>query len=499
MSLENRLEQERKAREIINSSINNRKNKAKKYFKELEGFFESVEKYIYPLLITIDNLQFKKTGSGYYQYTKWFATNAHVLDKNTDLNNVALYDAFGNELKINGEGAYCRPKDKKDSPDVAIVKNLEQKQNFECLPFIFSKVTAGCDLTYRFYIDFDFKNTIEPEVKFLKLKTKPGTYPVQYECEDGTEPRKGNSGTPIIEARVSEYNGPKWQFRIVGVLYGKSQELLTNNNNSNSNLKFFDKTTQGRKYVCSIPVDREFLHIKKILDEKSSSKNREQRSEANLKLGNLKGAQFEMTMSEIHKIEAENEKLKYKKGQTTLNIRVPKGLEKLWYGKRIITAAESLLIESVRRKQLKGNFNRYHFNNNYTEEGLMQAIINILELVQGAEKIPLTKSKISLPPFRIDIIVGGNEKNKKWMIELQDNIPKKYKYNKKSLSSVFARVLLPIAQESISGPELREFLVQSYNSHNVVDLAPAQRVKKLTKKEKKAKKIKNNNRKGKYG
>ena len=60
------------------------------------------------------------------------------------------------------------------------------------------------------------------DVKLLNQISSDDTYPIIYECEDGTSPQHGNSGSPIIKASIiTSGSEPVWYFEIMGVLYGR--------------------------------------------------------------------------------------------------------------------------------------------------------------------------------------------------------------------------------------------------------------------------------------
>jgi len=468
---------ERDARNQIEQYHQEKLAKAKEMFVQRRGLFEAVQQHITPALVSFTTYN-GTVGTGFFQLTLWLVSNSHVVPSADLLGASRVSDIHGKLLEVDIKESFHRPIDRATSPDIAIVNIAERTDgNRSCLPTQFNG-DEGFSATYLFYVDLQLLADKKPVVRPLKQLSKPGQYPTIYECEDGTEPQPGSSGSPIIEARVILGDKPKWQFRVTGILYARCSSEWCN-----QNLQLKPATTQGKKLVCAIPTANDFDQILGILRTRETASRYGKM--AQLRTTHFKSdydrkkAKEEYQASRRNKEQALHKLGCYLLGDTELDIALPEGLEKL-LGTGIRTLDKSLLCDQgqknalaskdLSRQQLKKlRIDPIHFNT------LLQDCTNFLSNIKNKTSITLKRgdSFYTSPAgfLRIDVDGGSNSV---WRLVLQDNTGKGHvPGTKKPKSSVFAIVRVQKDENNITGQDLDAAIKQSHNTSKAVDLPPS--------------------------
>jgi len=372
-------------------------------------------------------------------------------------------------------GSLHRPSQYSNSPDIAII-NVKSRSdtNVKCLSTQFSS-DDGYYNTKLFYVYYS--NGI-PEIKpLLPYKTKG--FPLMYKCQDKIPPEPGCSGSPIIQARVMFGRNPKWQFKVVGVVYAKCNDKTKNS--------YFDANTE--KLVCAIPVinDLEQVFFQVLILENDAIRY-QQLAEAACRVNDGAKLREYTVMVEQCKRDVSKNLKEFEDGVTSLDIELQDGLEKL-LGKTIINLKFSMLLKKWQEK-----YEGYEFSKIIENEKELQEKFNFfIEKIKGIEMIELRKDDNFILSececFRVD--VKGSIENS-WTLELQDNTGKKSgkpiqltlaKEHKKALyadvkqkpnnnlepaSSVFAIVKVLNGTQKILGNILAETLKDSaYNCKSI--------------------------------
>lgn len=442
-----REQQEIKFRQLFAKQERQDKTKSRKIFSEKIGLDEAIKRKIFPALVTIKTKN-GIFGVGFFQHSEWLVSNAHVIPSREILDSeVEVIDHQANTLTLIAKSSYHRPSNRDDSPDAVIINtSFRYEGNSKCLPTQFSG-DEGYAERYTFYVNLNANNLNDFAIKFLRLLSKKNTYPFIYECEDGSEPQPGCSGSPIIEARVTEGKNPQWQFRVIGILYARCSANWYNANSAIAT----ELVNDNIRLICAIPIIQDFSQILQTIILPSLHADREKQMAFASK--SLDDPQGEIDSKKYSKMSQESEKLskaglaKFEDGDSSLNIDLPDGLEKL-LGKDIIAIENSYLITQEK----------------CTKEELKKAFISFMEKIskypafkiQGGDNQDTSAEGF----FRVDVSGG---KNTDWMLQVQDNTGKGIKVGSKSASSVFAIVKVPKDIVSILGKELSKLFLQSQN------------------------------------
>jgi len=469
----NREEEERKMRRIMQQSDEHRMEEAKNKFENKQDLKEEIKKEIIPTLVQIITKN-GIIGTGFFQYSEWLVSNAHIIPAKEVLDaGVQIIDYDSNKLVLDAEASYHRPSNSNMSPDIVVVKTNSRNENHKCLPMQFN-ADEGFEKSYIFYVDMNCNNPNDFEIKFLHLLSKPNTYPLIYQCEDGREPQPGNSGTPIIEARVILGREPQWQFKVIGALYARCSSNWYNQSKVITRLAAPDT-----KLVCAIPIKQDLLQILQILHRDKEAVRFQQMANASQRLGDKQGKMDAENYSTMSHESVQVQQLglkKFEAGESPLNIALPDGLEKLWY-KGIVHIECSLLIKKVLTQELGKAASKFKDNvPNILLKDLNQDFNNFIEKIEQVENFKFVKmNDFETSPagyFRIDV----GEKQNNWVLDIQDNTGKDskgkpYKHDRKSLSSIFAKVTIPKNHSLVSGNQLSKLFLNSQKTREAQDIS----------------------------
>lgn len=409
---------------------------AEKMFEEKAGLDEAIQKEILPSLVVM-KAQDGRFGTGFFQHQGWLVSNAHVAPSRDLLNTMQFRDTQANPLDSGVVQAYLRPAEKRDSPDVIIVKTRTNSQ--KCLPLDFLG-DEGYHERHFFYLDIH--SCEQPVVRYLELVSKPNKYPLLYRSLDGSIGCPGCSGTPIIQARVLFAGTPKWEFRVVGALYARFS------------------SPQYADVVCAIPIGTDFRQVLSIIQGGVSADRFQKMASACDALGDnqaKRDAQRYRGMGTITKEKALGELFQYESGFSPINVSLPHELEKL-HGKEILPFSKSSLLAADKKE------------NNYKAKSRQQLQVEDLEddIQKFMEYFSNQKEKILLQNgnnsfcspdcyFRIDT-KGGAKSD--WILELQDKTGRG-KFKGQPVSSTFAIVKVPLNNRDVSGPQLAKCFKES--------------------------------------
>lgn len=468
----NREEEESKMRQMISHSDLKRKDELAYSFTNKIGLNEAIKSQIFPTLVTIRTCN-GRVGTGFFQHSEWLVSNAHVIPAREILDEgIEVIDYQTNTLTLEAETSYHRPFDKHTAPDLVIIKTKSRSEgNISGLKANFF-LNEGHNETYLFYIDI--ANAYE--IKFLRLRSQIGKYPLIYECEDGSIPREGSSGSPIFEARLygSRNSSLLWEFKVVSALYARcSSEWYNSYGEIRTSI-----VPSNTKLVCAIPVIQDFNQILSILlieqdiiraQQMIAVGDNSKDSIIKLKL------KEQLQIAQMKEIERNLRIERFERGDSTLDILLPEGLEKLWY-QGIVDISQSLMIRSVLKRELKGKANRY-FDRipDVSIKDLRDDFNSFIEEIGKLEDIELyDDDELLTSPaeyFRMDVI----DSEDCWTLDLQDNTGKQngkpLKCDGKSLSSVFAKAKLPRKIASVNGNQLVELFIASQKNKEAKDIS----------------------------
>jgi hypothetical protein len=455
----NREEAERIAREKMFEADRKYWHEAREKFTSQRGLINAIEDEIYPTLVTLVTVN-GKIGTGFFQHSQWLVSNAHVIRSADSIIGAKIIDHQLTEFNLEAEASYHRPSEKAEAPDVVIVKtNSRSNGNYRALQTQFT-LDDAYKYIYTFYVAPSLIKPNHFDVKFLNLRSKPDTYPVTYECIDGSTPEPGCSGAPIIEARVLLGHVPKWQFKVIGILYARCFPSYYNEHIAPTPQAATPKT----KLVCTIPLSQEFRQILQILYAGESAERTQLMAAAASRFHDEKGKRDSdkyVEMSNAYKEDESNKLKRFESGETELNITLPDGLEKLFYD-RIMAIELSLLIKAVRKKELKKEFERFPYVPSIEPQDLKDDFDGFITKIKGYDEIKLQKiDNFDSSPklfFRLDVEGGGSSD---WKIDIQDNTGNFHTSKKEPLSSTFATAKLSNTSNKISGEKLAELLLAS--------------------------------------
>lgn len=437
--------------------------KTEEIFRSQLGLIEAIKTNIMPALVSVRTKD-GSIGSGFFQHSLWFVSNAHVFPDWESLQDAVLvrHDSTEEALKI--KRSFHRPLNP-DSPDLVII---ETQVDSKCLPAI--RTGDGChDQRYYFYIDIHTGSFEDSKIKFLKPHSGLGVYPMIYSCTDDVDPQRGSSGSPIIEARLtSAVEGtPTWLFFVVGVLYGRcSAEWL---------LRFHpeipEEISATNSLVCAIPAIEDFHQILDILHEETFEDRAVQMARYSRVLKDEARARMYDAEGKASLESKELQLEQFRAGMTKLNIELPLGLEKLIISDEIIPLSRSMLLEDNLRRLARRRDGRYR---SCTLDELETDFGAFIREIRARDLIYLGKEDRSLLSpgkfLRIDIQPSKKscKRDAHWKLDIQDNT------NNRKTSSVFAIVNLPIDLSEVRGVSLAHFFEESKTSGKPrdVDLDP---------------------------
>jgi hypothetical protein len=418
-------------------------------FQNKKGLTEAIEQQILPALVDIvrkDNV----IGSGFIHESSLMVSNSHVLPTKEicQTSKFQTYDV----KELNFESARFR---EKYSPDLTIAKvdwkNLQVKT-------LKTKFPEDSDPNFTnqneitFFVD---KETFEPVFIEKKNPKEEKVFPIIYlPIEQDSFPKPGYSGTPIIKGRVN--SSQNWEFYQESVLYSLCKEG-----------------------ICSIPCNEDFYRNFSIDTLKTLASRYEEKISI-LQVGE-RAELYKLKLKKIREEIQEMEK-KYTNGEKNFTINeIEKEMKLL--GNKILAVSESFLIQKRMKnlpKQITENLNDGQRKRrdailecDYKESDLLEKISIVIQLLCNQHYLPNLKKvshqiddflthDLKDPPeyeFRFDIIFNGDQH---MVIQLQDNTPMGVKILKKSLSSVFAIVKIPMALlEKVDGKILSQCFDES--------------------------------------
>ncbi len=435
---------------------------AKEKFDGKIGLDDAITETILPSLVFIQTRNGIR-GMGFFQHQEWLVSNAHVLSCKELLDEAEFSDFRGTLLPLSVTKSYHRPSERDTAPDLVVINgNVSGVFEIRGLSTEFTD-DVGLIETYHFYLD---NSASGDSIKFIQQMSKPGVYPVIYQCLDGTSPQPGDSGSPIFEARVIVGREPKWQIRVADVLYARcSPEWF----NSRADLKIANASLE-QKLVCAIPAAPDLKMLYPMLVDVGRAGRADQMAVASASLGDALGrkdAGRYATMSAAATASAEQRFFEFEAGITYLNIELPEGLEKLW-GSGIVKLERSLMIGAVLRSEITKA--SYPGLPNISLDELKANYVAFMEDIASKDDMVLYESDnfIKFGYLRLDVHFIDGKRN--WKLDIQDNTGKGLKHDGKSLSSVFATVIVPTIQPKILfGRELADLFKKSQNTQKAQD------------------------------
>ena len=326
-----------------------------------------------------------------------------------------LEKSDGTELSLETVQAYHRPCNNNFAPDVFVLKTLDEGLAIHDDPLSLDETS---DSNCYFYVDADFV------VRFVNLVSYPGELPLLFKSEDGHTPQLGCSGTPMLSATTTTST---WKFALVGVVFARCPS-------SDSKTDFL---------VCAIPISEDLEQIRSIL----TTLEKEERSQINAKnSASLNDEAQSLTwqkISELECVSAQQLCQKYAAGSSELIINLPDGLEKL-AGSTFASLEQSYL--------------RYLPQINLKLDEVERTFDEFLQFVGKQDKLFIAYGRdtpiLNSEYWRLDAKPGT--KNQYWLLHVQDNTGKDAKVpgTKKSASSVFAEVKVPVNIRLINGAPL---------------------------------------------
>ncbi len=437
-----RLHAERAARQSIEDGEARRMAAAKLMFESKEGLETAIQHEIYPCIVSIEtDLGY---GTGFFQYSEWLISNAHVVPSRDVLANATFTGYSSVPIELNVEQSYHRPCFI-NAPDLVIINAQKPPEHSnKCLPYIFSDDWAH-EQTLFFYVNINpYSDTYE--VNYLR-QLPHSSSPLIFTCEDGKTPMPGASGAPIIEARVISDHIPQWQFKVVGALYARCSAIWYN--------KIFNNTqsfSDADKLVCAIPVASDLSQILQLLFDNQKVDRAGAMASAAAYLGDEQAERDNMRYLREQELARQTANLrltKFEWGESPLCILLPDGLEKL-AGSGFSKLRDSYLKQTA----------------DLNDEEISETFKSFIKYVSTISNLNISVTKettiLTQQYWRLDCKPG--EDNRYWLLQLQDNTGKGKKVlgTKKSASSIFAEVKVPKNITSINGQPLAMDLLRSH-------------------------------------
>jgi hypothetical protein len=437
-----RLEEEKAARQSIADSDARRMEAANVMFANKESLESAIQREIYPCIVSIETAS--GYGTGFFQYSEWLISNAHVIPSKDVLAGASFTDYQSALIELNVDESYHRPCFA-SAPDLVIIKAKKPPESSnKCLPYTFSGDDSSGQ-TLFFYVNIN-SYTSSYEINYLH-QLSHSSLPLVFACSEDKTPMPGASGAPIIEARVILDRTPQWQFKVVGALYARcSAAWYSTTFNDTAHY------SESAKLVCAIPVKNDLLQILQLLFAKQSA--------------DRAGAMASAAAS-LHDEQAEHDRIKCLREQDVANQAVADGLKKFESGASPLCI---LLPDGLETLAGSGFFkpkdSYLKWYRGLSENEIYATFKDFIRRISTIPNLNISVTKettiLSEQYWRLDCKPG--EDNQYWLLQLQDNTGKGSKVpgTKKSASSIFAEVKIPKNIRSINGQPLAMDLLKSH-------------------------------------
>lgn len=413
-----------------------RREQAAELFANVASITKIAQSDIFTNIIPI-SLNNGSIGIGYYIAPNFIMTNAHVLP---------TYESIQNSsITSHGiiENSFHRPVNP-HAPDMALIKIKNPVNNVKGIAKDFSDDEA-LEESLLFFVNYNFEIQ-NFELIPVRLVSNPGEFPLKYTCLNDTIPQPGCSGSPIIEARVILAREPYWQFRQVSMVYARCDIAAASD----------------EKLLCALPINFDLEQIYQLQSLLEEVDHFSAMATAASIMNDEKQSQELLQEKAKTDYQANTQFIAYNSGQTSLDIELPDGFEKL-IGSGIIELSKSLLLK--RNQQ----FHEVTLHRSASLEELQKDLDILFAKISKHEEIKIYTGNSFFRSdksdgsdgsdfFRIDVCYGSN---KEWKIDLQDNTGKRVKIGSKSASSVFAIVIIPKDIKIIEGEKLVNSLKMS--------------------------------------
>ncbi|MEI6095507.1 MAG: hypothetical protein WCR08_08640 [Gammaproteobacteria bacterium] len=392
---------------------------ARKMFDNKESIERAITNAIFPGLAVLE-LSNGRVGMGFFRDDTWLVSNAHVIHDNSDiLEGIVIRTYNQTETVLQVARGYHRPWNSVLSPDIVVLNTQEAHTSISSHILSSDETYSG---THFFYVDADF------QVHFLMLISNPNELPMQFICEDESDPKFGCSGAPIFSAEVLIDRIPSWRFEIVGAVYARAQGNI----------------------LCGIPIDQEFEQIRRILIALDSVTRQQQRQICSTILGDRQQALISQALAEQDQAIAAAGIQIFTAGHSVLSISLPAGLERLaknTYAKLEETYLQSIVGLSL--SEVKSSFLQF-FHDIQQQQSLFIGYDN---------DTPVLESEY----WRLDCKKGGDKALFR-ILQIQDNTGSGVTVpgTSKSASSIFAQVKISKDIRYINGEPLRDDLHKSH-------------------------------------
>lgn len=422
-------------------------------FDRREGLDDAIVRQIFPAIVSLD-LGNGIIGTGFYPHSQWLVSNAHVFPNAESLKHVITTDAQLRRGPLEVNVSYHRSSNC-GAPDISIIKvNGRANNNWAAISMLSqqSSMLQGESKEIFFYVYFSMRAQ-RFVIQFLDEQVNIGQLPYQFRCRDHDVPEEGCSGAPLIAAKVLAGKEPCWSFAVKGVVYARC-----------------DAQIPDKKNLVAIPIDEDFRQLFSVIMAERNHERASQMMHAATLIRDSRQQGLYLSEMKRHQHEHDARLAHYVEGQTSLNIGLPAGLERLYYGKRIVQIEESLLLgdlqDKIVRKKLisKDDKAKFSFAVDTTDE-LATDFQRVLQEISAEPSIRLPKNptdsfRPKMPKyFRLDVegVSDG------YFLRMQDNTGKIH-IGKEPASSVFAIVKIPKGVDEVSGETLAQLLTESQRS-----------------------------------
>ena len=438
---------------------------AESNFSDKNGFYEAIDAKIMPCVQALTFIEKNKKGTCFYFGSNWISSNSHVVADLKDLEAGSVGDMNFASVVASG---FFRPKDLGNYPDV-MVANITPGFSSKTIPTSFPEDDCHND-SLTFYIDvYDLDNPVKLLEKTANSTTDPESKGLLvYSQSDGTRPRQGTSGSPIIEARliITKHNQPPhWVFALQGMLFAYKEDSL---------------------HAYAVPLGQDLEQIRSMLILKQEQKQYANLARAKTALGTNPASLWNNAiLSESH---YNGRLISYMRGEGNCEIILPDNLEPL-DGNMIVPLKCSYRVHDKERTPIptqNSNSNpgsKKHKNNNKKLSSMLKHIKKVTsdELQKEMDDLytSIEKQKVTriLEPMnskqhsniddteclRVDIL--GSTTNGCLMFSLQDNLKglnnKPLQIDGKSLSSTFAIAKIYTRSNKINTKLIVNMLEQS--------------------------------------
>eukprot|EP00731_Ephydatia_muelleri_P032596 Em0024g140a len=392
--------------------------------REKDGLEAEIKNTVDPIVVLVSTSDWE--GTAFICHQDWLVATSHLLPDKEALESCEMMSNTGDISGINSQNAYFRPHSK-HVPDVTLVKlgkSIEKSLLFQFTDDV------GLGETVYFY---SFRDTYTKELKtaYIELVSKKDQKPLIFKCKEGEPPTPGISGAPVFEARVLIARKPKWQLKLVGMVYACSSD---------------------EQHLCVISVHDEFNQIRQEVLIPLQTRTRSiQLAEASEILNDGVSASEHADSAQHQGQLMEQGISNYANGVSDIAM-IPIA-DVVCLKKGIVSLDRSwLLKKNQKRQKIK----------------LRKAVVNLDELQKFYDelisKIELEKEQITLAQrdgfysnyyFRLDVR-GGSKAN--WKMDIQDNT------GDVAFSQVFAIATVSQTRRVVKGNTLAELLRASAKS-----------------------------------